>query len=113
MSQDVSHPEHARIENIPAAPVLPDDYPDYIDEFRGGGVLHIDWQKGTLGGKRPNGAQPEDVLLPVIERLKYLLGRQYSFETSMAIRHVEGAIICLRHRTRDRTARGVEGTEES
>jgi len=102
--------EHARHEHIQAAPAEPDDYPDFYFEFAGGGRLHIDWQKGTVLSDQ-NGVDPQDVLRVVLGRLQYLDGRLLSRENSIAITNIQQAIMWLDERTRDRTSRGVEGTE--
>lgn len=90
---------------------------------RGTGIS-IDWQDGPLNvdGERHerNGAFVEDVIGAAIERLTAyqegpVRGGQGKFrcrENALAITKLEEALHWLQHRTRDREARGVEGTHE-
>lgn len=102
-----------------------------------GNGFTISWQNGPLGRhhpncipgnadgdrgtcvngcmrKDPNGAFVEDVLVAVIERLKFYQNGRF------ACQHNEEALGCLgkaldllNERTRDRSERGVEGTHAS
>jgi len=72
----------------------------------------IRWQSGTVPAEGVNGHQPQEVLELVAERLRELNETVPSRETSLAITNVEQAILWLDERTRDRVARGVEGTHE-
>ena len=77
----------------------------------------IEWQNGPLAvdGERrePTGAFVEDVIAAAIGRLEfYNAGKFRCRENSLAITHLEEALHWCEHRTRDREARGVEGTHE-
>lgn len=80
--------------------------------------LHIDWQNGPLGtGEErllPNGAFVEDVLQACLERIRFYQdaadGKFRCRENALAITHIEDALFRLDDRTRQRQARGVEGT---
>lgn len=77
--------------------------------------VHITWQDRPLnrGEKRmePNGAFVETVIAIALQRIKYYQDSKFSCrENSLAITKLEEALHWLDHRTRDREARGVEGT---
>ena len=79
--------------------------------------LAIEWQNGPLGrGKEreePSGAFVEDVLEVCAERLRFFQKSNFACrENAIALTHLETAILWLNKRTRDREARGVEGTHE-
>lgn len=79
--------------------------------------FEIQWQDGPLAvdGERsePNGAFVEDVIAAALGRLEYYNSTQFRCrENSLAITKLEEALHWLDHRTRDREARGVEGTHE-
>lgn len=81
--------------------------------------LHINWQNGPLvnpkTGERmePSGAFVETVLDAVLKRLQHYNETQFRCrENSLAITHIEEAIHWLDSRTRNREARGVEGTHQ-
>lgn len=78
---------------------------------RGVSWFEIQWQDRLLEDGRV-GMQPEDMLEVVAERLRGLNAALPCRETSLAITHVEDAILWLNERRRDRTRRGVEGTHE-
>jgi hypothetical protein len=56
-----------------------------------------------------DGTTNEDVLAVLIDRLKFLNAKFPCKENSVAITHIETALLWLEKRTRDRIARGVEG----
>lgn len=58
-----------------------------------------------------DGTTNEAVLAVLIDRLKYLEARMSSPFNLKALDHLEAALGCLQNRTKDREARGVEGTE--
>jgi len=75
----------------------------------------IDWQNGPLqvDGQRlePNGAFVEDVIAGALGRLQFYQQSEFRCrENSLAITKLEEALHWLDHQTRDRQARGVEGT---
>ena len=77
--------------------------------------IAITWQKGPLGrdGKRiaPNGAFLEDVVKVGIGKLKDYQNSKFKCrENAIALTHLETALLWLQERTRERDARGVEGT---
>lgn len=73
--------------------------------------IDITWQDGPRLEVGLNGANPEDVLLVVKERLQELnVPPHDTRENALAITKIQEAIHWLMERTRDREARGVEGT---
>lgn len=83
-----------------------------FSECRG---IRVDWQNGPLAvdGERrePNGAFVEDVIRVALGRLEFYNAGQFRCrENSLAITKLEEALHWLDHRTREREARGVEGT---
>ena len=72
----------------------------------------IYWQSNVVSVVGRNGFQPQELLELVAERLRGLNAVVPSRETSLAITKIEEAILWLDERTRDRIARGVEGTHE-
>ena len=80
-----------------------------------GNGFSIGWQHGPLGTgpnrREPNGAFVEDVLAAVADRIRYYQdGRFASDYNAVALEHIEAALASLDQRTKDREARGVEGT---
>jgi len=57
-----------------------------------------------------DGTTNEELLAVLIDRLKYLLAKLPSPETSTAITKCEEALVSLEKRTAERKARKVEGT---
>ncbi len=79
--------------------------------------LDIRWQDGPLAvdGERhePNGAFVEGVIQAAIGRLEHYNSTEFRCrENSLAITKLEEALHWCQHRTRDREARGVEGTHK-
>jgi hypothetical protein len=60
-----------------------------------------------------DGTTNEEVLRVLIDRLRFLGAKLTSRENSIAVTKLEEALMWLEKRTRDRTARGVEGTHFS
>lgn len=97
---------------------------DGSDNPTGGWVkgpgLSISWQDGPLGrdGDRqePNGAFVETVIDAARQRIEFYQqagdGRFRCRENAIAITKLEEALLWLNKRTRDREARGVEGTHQ-
>lgn len=80
-----------------------------------GNGFAIAWQRGPLGRGEgrvdPNGAFVEDVIAAVVDRIEqYQLGEFECTENSWALTHLREALASLEGRTKDREARGVEGT---
>ncbi len=74
--------------------------------------VRIDFQNGPLGETvYPNGLSNESLLAVVIDRLQGFQGGAFKCrENAIALTHLEDAMHWLQHRTRERMARGVEGT---
>nr|WP_294577548.1 hypothetical protein [uncultured Rhodopila sp.] len=69
------------------------------------------FQNGPLKEARPNGISQEALLAILIDRLGSFQGGPYACrENAIALTHLEDALMWLQKRTRDRMARGVEGT---
>ena len=87
-----------------------------------GGVAYgngfaISWQNGPLGRgvdrDEPNGAFVEDVMSACIARISAYQDSKFNCsENEAAINHLMDALSALDSRTKDREARGVEGTHE-
>jgi hypothetical protein len=79
----------------------------------GGGLTHISFQNGPIQVAGVNGISGEALLAIVIDRLRSFQDGQYSCrENGIALGHCESALMWLQKRTRDRLARGVEGTHQ-
>jgi hypothetical protein len=59
-----------------------------------------------------DGTTNEELLLVLIDRLKYLNEKLPSRQTSLAITKLEEALMWLANRTEERRDRGVEGTSK-
>lgn len=80
--------------------------------------IAITWQNGPLqvGDKRiePNGCFVETVIRVALERLEFYQNSKFRNNYNlMAIASLETALQSLDQRTKDREARGVEGTHET
>ena len=64
-------------------------------------------------GSYKNGTTLEEMLRVCSERLADLDSRFHCQENEDALKHIESARACLEARTKDRTARGVEGKHEA
>jgi len=71
----------------------------------------IKFQDGLIKNGR-NGLQVEEALQQCVERLNQYQSEVPCRENSIAITHIESAILWLNKRTKDREERGVEGTYE-
>lgn len=82
----------------------------------GGTVVRTDliqFQDGPINEFGINGISNEALLAIVEDRLKgFHRGPFASRENSLALTHVQEAMMWLHKRTRDRMARGVEGTNQ-
>ena len=58
-----------------------------------------------------NGTTNEEVLAVLIDRLNFLNSKFPCRENSVAITHIETALLWLNHRTASRKTRGVEGKQ--
>jgi hypothetical protein len=75
------------------------------------GVQELAFQHGPIGEAGLNGISNEALMAIVIHRLRCFQGGAFSCrENAIAITKLEEALLWLNKRTRDRIARGVEGT---
>lgn len=73
----------------------------------------IQFQNGPILESGVNGISQEALLAIVIDRLRSFQSGRYSCrENAIALTHCEDALMWLQKRTRDRLARGVEGTNQ-
>lgn len=71
----------------------------------------ISFQQGPIKESGVNGVMDENLLAIVADRLKHFQISEFaSRENSMAIQHIEEALMWLKKRTDERDLRGVEGT---
>lgn len=71
------------------------------------------FQNGPVGEVGINGITNEALLAVVIDRLRGFQSGQYACrENALALTNLEQAMHWLHHRTRDRTVRGVESTNQ-
>lgn len=74
-------------------------------------TLPIRFQNGPIGEAGVNGISGEALLTIVEDRLKSFQAGPYACrENAIALTHIQDALHWLHHRTRERVARGVEGT---
>lgn len=75
--------------------------------------VRIDFQNGPILEAGVNGISNEALVAIVIDRMRGFQGGQFACrENAVALTHLETALMWLRKRTRDRIARGVEGTHQ-
>lgn len=75
--------------------------------------LLLMFQNGPIPENGTNGVTQEVLLAIIIDRLKSFQAGPYSCkENSVALTHLETAELWLNKRTRERMARGVEGTHQ-
>lgn len=75
--------------------------------------IFILFQNGPIGEVGVNGVTHEALLAIVIDRLRSFQAGPYSCrENAIALTKCEEALMWLKKRTHDRTARGVEGTHQ-
>lgn len=73
----------------------------------------IRFQNGPIQEAGVNGISGEALLAVVIDRLRSFQAGQYSCrENALALTALEESLMWLQKRTRDRLARGVEGTNQ-
>lgn len=76
-----------------------------------GNTRRISFQNGPIQEAGVNGISGEALLAIQIDRLRSFQAGQYACrENAIALTHLEDALMWLQKRTRDRLARGVEGT---
>lgn len=75
--------------------------------------LRIQFQNGPIAENGVNGITQEVLLAIVEDRLKSFQAGPYACrENALALTHLQEAMHWLHHRTRERMARGVEGTHQ-
>jgi hypothetical protein len=75
------------------------------------GAVEVKFQNGPIGEAGPNGISNEALLAIVEDRLLGFQSGQYACrENAVALTKIQEAMMWLQKRTRDRMARGVEGT---
>lgn len=73
----------------------------------------LNFQSGPVGEAGHNGVQNEQVIAVLVHRLAVLNKAFPCRENSIAITHLETALLWLEKRTIDRRRRGVEGKNET
>lgn len=72
---------------------------------------HVHFQDGPIKEAGINGCHNEDLLTIVIDRLQGFQSSEYKCrENAIALTKIEEALLWLNKRSRNREARGVEGT---
>ncbi len=95
--------EYAIVVNPPDPPVV--GYHGRVLDTR------ISFQKGPIAEAGYNGNSNEALLAIVQDRLEGFQSGPYACrENALALTHIQDAMHWLQHRTRERLARGVEGT---
>lgn len=78
------------------------------------GHLVIRFQNGPIHEAGVNGISGEALMAVLLDRLRGFQSGQFACrENAVALTHLETALMWLQKRTRDRTARGVEGTHQA
>lgn len=78
-----------------------------------GACADINFQNGPIQESGVNGISGEALLAIVIDRLRSFQAGQYACrENAIALTKLEESLMWLQKRTRDRLARGVEGTNQ-
>lgn len=73
----------------------------------------IQFQKGPINEAGVNGISQEALLAVVIDRLRGFQSGEFKCrENAVALTQIEDGLMWLQKRTRDRMARGVEGTSQ-
>lgn len=76
-----------------------------------GKAFYISFQNGPIKESGVNGLTHESLLAILIDRLRGFQSGQFKGrENAVALTHLEDALMWLQKRTRERLARGVEGT---
>lgn len=72
---------------------------------------HVSFQKGPVREKGFNGCDQEDLLVIIIDRLRFFQAGAFACrENAIALTKCEEALLWLQSRTKNRIQRGVEGT---
>ncbi len=84
-----------------------------VDGGEGHCDCHIKFQDGPIAEAGVNGISQEALLAVVEDRLQCFQAGEYACrENALALTHVQEAMHWMHHRTRERVARGVEGTSQ-
>lgn len=76
-------------------------------------ITNIKFQNGPILEFNANGISNEALLAVVIDRLRGFQGGQFACcDNAVALTKLEESLMWLQKRTRDRMARGVEGTNQ-
>lgn len=85
-----------------------------IDITRGPSSIKIVFQDGPVQEVGFNGISNESLVAIVIDRMRGFQSGQFACrENALALTNLEQAMMWLQKRTRDRMARGVEGTHKA
>lgn len=85
----------------------------FNEELNANPTCHIDFQNGPIKEFGVNGISGEALLAIVRDRLECFQRGPFACETNQqALDHVVAAMDALHSRTRERTVRGVEGTNQ-
>lgn len=88
-------------------------FDEFNRELNASPVCHITFQNGPIAEAGVNGISQEALLAIVEDRLKCFQAGPYACrENAIALTKIQEAMHWLHHRTRERMARGVEGTSE-
>lgn len=79
------------------------------EDFVNRAGMNIKFQSGPIKEHGENGVQIEDVLQVAIDRLRFVNGLMACRENSVALTHIETALLWLNKRTAERKKQGVEG----
>jgi len=92
------------------------EWPDCVVDppgagHQGGHECYIKFQKGPIKEAGTNGLSNESLIAIVMDRLRcFQAGAFACSENALALTKLEESLMWLQKRTRDRMARGVEGT---
>jgi hypothetical protein len=76
-------------------------------------LMRLGFQDGPIGEAGVNGVMDENLIAMVIDRLRgFQTGPYSSRYNAIALTKLEESLMWLQQRTRDREARGVEGTHK-
>lgn len=108
-----------RVDDEPGQGNACHDYTIYIpndaanEELNTGVVVKVGFQNGPIAEAGVNGISNESLLAIVEDRLSGFQSGKYSCrENALALTKVQEAMMWLHKRTRDRVARGAEGTSK-
>jgi len=74
---------------------------------------HVEFQNGPIKERGVNGCQNEDLLVIVVDRLQHFQNSNFACrENALALTKIQEALHWLEARTKERTERGVEGTNK-